>query len=80
MPEHTKSNRPDMIFIDKNNKQVNIIDHNLEETYNKKIEKFTWLAQYIKRTEDLDKTTIIPIIISSTGTVPKTTTQGIKQL
>lgn len=79
-------NRPDMVIIDKINSNAVIIDFaipldsNITETRNTKINKYQKLIQYLKRTKHLNRIEILPIIISSTGTVPQSTVSALRKL
>ncbi|CAB3233677.1 unnamed protein product [Arctia plantaginis] len=70
-------NRPDITILDKTNKIVFIIDiavcntHNLLTTHTEKMTKYTDLATEIKRQWQVDRVKIVPIVISTTGVVPK---------
>ena len=85
-PETTIPNRPDMIIIDKEEKTARIIDfavpfdNNIQDTINTKKTKYHQLSEYLKNTQNLKKIDIIPIIISSLGTIPKETTESIEKL
>ncbi|XP_075157641.1 uncharacterized protein LOC142230907 [Haematobia irritans] len=85
-PDMTIPNRPDMVIIDKRDKSMRIIDfavpydNNITETIITKKTKYQPLAEYIKNTQNVRKIEIIPIVISSLGTVPKETTTAIQNL
>ena len=72
-----RHNRPDIIVIDKLNKNVQIIDiaipsdYNVVEKRNEKITKYIDLSIELKRMWNMEKVTIIPVIIGTTGTVYK---------
>ena len=80
------ANRPDITLIDKINKTTYIIDiavpgdTNIHQKHREKIEKYTPLAQEIKRIWKQDKIVIVPIIISTTGITPKTFIHSLQQL
>ena len=55
-------------------------DANVHQKHIEKIEKYTPLAQEIKRIWKQDKIVIVPIIISTTGITPKTFIHSLEQL
>ena len=69
-------NRPDITFLDKNNKSVFLIDiavcntHNLQTTYSEKLAKY--LEIETKTQWRVTTVRIVPIIISTTGVIPRT--------
>lgn len=79
-------NRPDITFIDKINKTAQIIDiaipnsHNIQNTFSEKLTKYQELKDEIIRMWKLKKVTIVPVVISTTGVVPKNLHQSIKTL
>lgn len=79
-------NRPDMVVYNKSEKTVQIIDFaitsniNLNTTISTKINKYVQLSEEIKRQWQVEKVTTIPIVISSTAAIPKTTTQALKSI
>ncbi|XP_045775257.1 uncharacterized protein LOC123874113 [Maniola jurtina] len=79
-------NRPDITVMDKNNKTVFIIDiaacntHNLLNTHTEKMAKYIDLATEIKRQWAIDTVKIVPIVISSTGVIPKTLQSNLNTL
>jgi hypothetical protein len=79
-------NRPDITLIDKTQKHTYLIEisvpnsTNLHKKHMEKIDKYIPLAEQIKSQWKQDKVTIVPIIISSTGLIPKTLTQSIDTL
>ncbi|CAH2106131.1 unnamed protein product [Euphydryas editha] len=79
-------NRPDITFIDKTNKTGYLIDiaipntHNLQNTIAEKLSKYTELKDEITRLWKLQKVTIVPIVLSTTGVIPKQLHQSIKTL
>uniref|UniRef100_A0A1I8NJG6 Reverse transcriptase zinc-binding domain-containing protein n=1 Tax=Musca domestica TaxID=7370 RepID=A0A1I8NJG6_MUSDO len=85
-PDITIPNRPDMIIIDKAAHTAKIIDfavpldNNIVETINTKKSKYQPLSQYLKNSLTLQKIEILPIVISSLGTIPLETTKSIEKL
>lgn len=71
-------NRPDVTVLDKNNKTAYLIDiaicntHNLQTTHTEKIAKYTDLSIEIKTQWQINSTRTIPIVLSTTGVIPKT--------
>jgi hypothetical protein len=80
------ANRPDITLIDKINKTTYLIDiavpsdHNVKSKYTEKIDKYTPLAQEIRRIWNQDKVIIIPLIISVTGITPQTLLRNLQLL
>ncbi|KAL1448060.1 hypothetical protein WDU94_013882, partial [Cyamophila willieti] len=74
----TIHNRPDTILRDNIKRKVIIIDYgvvntnNIQKTYVEKINKYQQLVFEIKRLWDIEDVKIVPIIISTTGLIPKT--------
>ena len=74
--QHREHNRPDITVIDKYKKEAFIIDiaitssRHLERSRNEKIRKYSELAVELKRQWNLNKITIVPVIISNIGLVP----------
>ncbi|XP_052748657.1 uncharacterized protein LOC128200179 [Galleria mellonella] len=70
-------NRPDITLINKTNKTAYLIDiavpntHNIQNTIAEKISKYTELQYEITRLWNLQKVTIVPIVLSTTGVIPK---------
>ncbi|XP_064072076.1 uncharacterized protein LOC113393371 [Vanessa tameamea] len=70
-------NRPDITLHDKIKKNVYLIDiaipntHNIQSTISEKLSKYQDLAIELKRQWRADTIHIVPIVISSTGVVPK---------
>ncbi|XP_017758216.1 PREDICTED: autophagy-related protein 16-1-like [Eufriesea mexicana] len=79
-------NRPDFTLMKKKEKKTYLIDivipndANIEQKYKEKIEKYTPLAQKIKRIWKQQKVNTIPIIISTTGITPYTLEIHLTQL
>jgi hypothetical protein len=70
-------NRPDITLTDKVNKITYLIDiavpntHNLQKTIAEKIHKYTDLKDEVTRIWHQEKVYIVPIILSTTGVIPK---------
>lgn len=70
-------NRPDITLQDKTNKITYLIDiavpntHNLQKTITEKISKYTELKDEVIRIWRQEKVYVVPIVISTTGIVPK---------
>lgn len=79
-------NRPDITFIDNETKTTIMIEitvplrENIERKRREKIEKYQPLANEIRDMWDMEKVVIIPIIIGSTGEIPKTFHLAMEQL
>ncbi|CAG4919909.1 unnamed protein product [Colias eurytheme] len=79
-------NRPDITLHDKKNKTVYLIDvaipntHNLNTTHTSKLTKYTDLTIELKSQWQVNTVKTIPIIISSTGVIPKTLHASLKIL
>jgi hypothetical protein len=73
---HIKHNRPDFIILNKQQKQAYLLDidvlnsHNITQTYNIKINKYSELSVTMRNLWCLEKISILPLIISVTGIVP----------
>uniref|UniRef100_A0A8D8TSD9 Uncharacterized protein n=1 Tax=Cacopsylla melanoneura TaxID=428564 RepID=A0A8D8TSD9_9HEMI len=90
MSIHTEHNllrkRPDMLFIDKEEKRGMIIhvkiplDDNIHLAYTEKVMKYEDLKQQIKNMYQLDEVCVIPIIISTNGFIHKNTDYNVKKL
>ncbi|KAL0870860.1 hypothetical protein ABMA27_004702 [Loxostege sticticalis] len=82
----THFNRPDITVHDKKNHTALIIDiaipnsHNLQSTISDKLSKYTDLRDEIKRMWRLSEVTIVPIVISTTGIIPKQLHQSLSTL
>lgn len=80
------ANRPDIILTMKQQKLTYLIDvtvpntHNLQKSYGEKLNKYSELAEEIKKIWRQDRVTILPMVISTTGIVPKTLPRNLKQL
>lgn len=70
-------NRPDITLLDKINKTVYLIDiavcntHNLQTTHSEKLTKYRDLSIEIKTQWQVPTVKVVPIIVSSTGVIPK---------
>lgn len=79
-------NRPDITLINKVNNTGFLIDiavpntHNLQTTIAEKLSKYTELKDEITRLWRLHKVIIVPIVISSTGVIPKQLHQSLSSL
>ncbi|CAK1602644.1 unnamed protein product [Parnassius mnemosyne] len=79
-------NRPDITLIDKLNKIVYLIDiaipntHNLQKTITEKILKYTELKEEVTRIWKMNKVYIVPLVLSSTGVIPKCLPHSLKLL
>jgi hypothetical protein len=75
-PESIKHNRPDIIILNKQQKQAYLLDiavpnsHNITQTYNTKINKYLELSVAMRNLWCLEKISILPLVISATGIVP----------
>jgi hypothetical protein len=79
-------NRPDIIVVDKAAKKTVLIDvaipnnNNLQVKYNEKIRKYRDLEVYVKRQWRMQNIQTLPVILSTTGVVPKSLLENIRQL
>jgi hypothetical protein len=79
-------NRPDITFMNKKTKNTFLIDiavpnaHNLTKTTADKQNKYQDLANEICAMWKQKAVQVIPIVISSTGVVPKSLSQSLKRL
>lgn len=79
-------NRPDIILMDKVKKETFLIDvgipnsHNIQSYYAEKEEKYQRLGQEIQQIWRQETVTVIPLIISTTGVIPKTLITNLKKL
>jgi hypothetical protein len=77
---HIKHNRPDIIILNKQQKQAYLLDiavpnsHNITQTYNTKINKYLELSVAMR------KISILPLVISATGIVPQSLFKNLKIL
>jgi hypothetical protein len=83
---HIKHNRPDIIILNKQQKQAYLLDiavpnsHNITQTYNTKINKYLELSVAMRNLWCLEKISILPLVISATGLVPQTLFKNLKIL
>lgn len=79
-------NKPDIVIRDRRKKEAYIIDiaipntHNLIATITEKKRKYTDLADEMKNLWNADKVTIVPIVLSATGVIPKELHRSLKTL
>ena len=79
-------NRPDITLLDKTNKTAYLIDiavpntHNIQKTISEKIHKYSELKEEVLRIWNLQKVYIVPMVLSSTGVIPKYLAHSIKLL
>ncbi|CAK1579245.1 unnamed protein product [Parnassius mnemosyne] len=79
-------NRPDITLQDKLNKITYLIDiaipntHNITKTITEKIHKYTDLQDEISRIWKQEKAYIVPIVLSTTGVIPKHLHHSLKLL
>ena len=70
-------NRPDITVVDKINHSAMLIDiavpntHNIQNTIAEKFTKYTDLKNEITRIWKLNNVLIVPLVISTTGVIPK---------
>lgn len=80
------SNRPDIVFVDKESRQTFLIDiavphpTNLQQKRQEKINKYLPLANEIKEMWNQEKVAIVPIILGATGEIPKLTLESLDLL
>jgi hypothetical protein len=83
---HIQHNRPDIIILNKQQKQAYLLDiavpnsHNITQTYNTKINKYLELSVAMRNLWCLEKISIFPFIISATGIVPQSLFKNLKIL
>jgi hypothetical protein len=83
---HIQHNRPDIIILNKQQKQAYLLDiavpnsHNIPQTYNTKINKYLELSVAMRNLWCLEKNSILPFIISATGIVPQSLFKNLKIL
>jgi hypothetical protein len=75
---HIKHNRPDIIILNKQQKQAYLLD--ITQIYNTKINKYLELSVAMRNLWCLKKISILPLIISATGIVPQSLFKNIKVL
>ncbi|KAL1448298.1 hypothetical protein WDU94_008925 [Cyamophila willieti] len=82
---HIPHNKPDILVINKKNKEAYMIDvsipldENLHKAYMEKKKKYEDLKSKLIRMYNLNKVKIIPIIISSNGLVHKDDNSGLRE-
>jgi hypothetical protein len=83
---HIQHNRPDIIILNKQQKQAYLLDiavpnsHNTTQTYNTKINKYLELSVAMRNLWCLEKNSILPLITSATGIVPQSLFKNLKIL
>jgi hypothetical protein len=83
---HIKHNRPDIIILNKQQKQAYLLDiavpnsHNITQTYNTKINKYLELSVAMRNLWCLEKISILPVVISATIIVPQSLFKNLKIL
>jgi hypothetical protein len=83
---YIKHNRPDIIILNKQQKQAYLLDiavpnsHNITQTYNTKINKYLELSVAMRNLWCLEKIWILPLVISATGIVPQSLFKNLKIL
>jgi hypothetical protein len=83
---HIKHNRPDIIILNRQQKQAYLLDiavpnsRNIIQTYNTKINKCLDLSAAMRNLWCLEKNSILPLIISATGIVPQSLFKNLKIL
>ena len=84
--QRVSNNRPDLILIDKISRKTTLIDvaipnnNNLRAKQNEKITKYRDLEHRIRRQWEMREVRTIPIIVSTTGVIPKSLIENIKLL
>jgi acetamidase/formamidase len=84
--DKTIHNRPDITLVDKRKKTTYLIDIsvpntlNVQKKYTKKMENCQLLAEEIQNMWQQDKVIMVPVIICTTGVVPKNIHEGIEYL
>jgi hypothetical protein len=83
---HIHHNRPDIIILNKQQKQAYHLDiavpnsHNITQAHNTKINKYLELSVAMRNLWCLEKKSILPLIISATGIVPQSLFKNLKIL
>jgi hypothetical protein len=83
---HIQHNRPDIIILNKQQKQGYLLDiavpnsHNITQTYNTKINKYLEFSVAMRNLWSLEKNSILPLTISATGIVPQSLFKNLKIL
>lgn len=84
--QYVAHNRPDITIVNKNSKEAILIDiaipnnNNIRSKHNEKIAKYRDLEVRIKTQWKLRSTRIVPIVISTTGTIPKDLLHNLRDL
>lgn len=79
-------NRPDITLVDKTTKTAYLIDitvpntHNIQKAVAEKINKYTDLKEEVLRIWKLEKVFIVPLVLSTTGVIPKSLHTSLKIL
>ncbi|XP_050501336.1 uncharacterized protein LOC126881234 [Diabrotica virgifera virgifera] len=79
-------NRPDLVLVNKLTRQTTLIDvaipnnNNLRSKFTEKIAKYRDLEIQIRRQWRMQSTQTIPIVMSTTGVIPKNLLESIKRL
>jgi hypothetical protein len=80
------SNQPDITITNKKTKNTFLIDiaipnaHNLVRTINEKQSKYQELANEVRVMWKQDAVQVVPIVISTTGIIPESLSQGLNRL
>uniref|UniRef100_A0A1A9UM71 Uncharacterized protein n=1 Tax=Glossina austeni TaxID=7395 RepID=A0A1A9UM71_GLOAU len=80
------ANKPDIGVLNWQNKAIEFVDviillkQNTQIAYSNKIAKYTERAQDMKSMYNIEKVTIIPIVMSCTGVMPKIAIKGLNYL
>jgi hypothetical protein len=83
---HIKHNRPDIIILNKQQKQAYLLDiavpnsHNITQTYNTKNNKYLEFSVAPRNLWCLEKISILLLVISATGIVPQSLFKNLKIL
>jgi hypothetical protein len=83
---HIQHNRPDIIILNKQQKQAYLLDiavpnsHNITQTYNTKINEYLESSVAMRKFWCLKKNSILPLIISAPGIVPQSLFKNLKIL
>ena len=82
--KHIPNNRPDITFVDKTKRITYLIDisvplsDNIQKMISEKLSKYSDLSIEINRLWKMEKTVVVPIVLSSTGVIPKQLHQALK--
>jgi hypothetical protein len=83
---HIKHNRPDIIILNKQQKQAYLLDiavpnsHNITQTYNTKNNKYLEFSVAMRNLWCLEKNSILLLVISATRIVPQSLFKNLKIL